>query len=175
MKTLALMLALAAALAACGNQEGSSTSTASSSPPSSYGSSSTTAKPGTPAAPAPSGSTAADSTAAAPPAAVTADSTTNNPANSPAPTAAMGAGASGQDVYGKTCAVCHAAGVAGAPKLGDKADWGPRVAQGKDMLYDHALKGYTGKKGAMPPKGGNMALADADVKAAVDYMVSQAK
>jgi cytochrome c5 len=88
----------------------------------------------------------------------------------------MGASAgSGEAVYNQTCQVCHGAGVAGAPKLGDKADWGPRVAQGTDTLYQHAIAGFTGKKGAMPPKGGNTALADADVKAAVDYMVAKAK
>ena len=87
----------------------------------------------------------------------------------------MGAAGSGQDTYGKACVVCHGAGVAGAPKLGDKGDWGPRIAQGNDTLYKHALEGYTGKKGMMPPLGGNTALADADVKAAVDYMVAQGK
>ena len=70
---------------------------------------------------------------------------------------------------------CHGAGVAGAPKLGDKADWGPRIAQGNDTLYQHAIQGFQGKKGVMPPKGGNTALPDDQVKAAVDYMVSQAK
>jgi cytochrome c5 len=90
--------------------------------------------------------------------------------------AANAAGADkGKSVYDSSCAACHAAGVAGAPKLGDKADWGPRIAQGKDVLYEHALKGFQGKKGYMPPKGGNTALPDADVKAAVDYMVSHAK
>jgi cytochrome c5 len=81
----------------------------------------------------------------------------------------------GQEVFSKTCVVCHGTGVAGAPKIGDKADWGPRIAQGKDVLYQHALNGFTGKKGVMPPKGGNTALADADVKAAVDYMAAQAR
>ena len=65
--------------------------------------------------------------------------------------------------------------VAGAPKVGDKAAWGPRIAQGKDTLYTHALQGFQGKKGVMPPKGGQAQLADADVKSAVDYMVSQAQ
>ena len=83
--------------------------------------------------------------------------------------------ADGKGTYDKTCAVCHAAGVAGAPKLGDKADWGPRIAQGNETLYTHATKGYMGKKGMMPAKGGNAGLADADVKAAVDFMVSKAK
>jgi len=83
--------------------------------------------------------------------------------------------ADGKATYDKACMACHAAGVAGAPKFGDKADWGPRIAQGNDTLYTHALKGFTGKKGMMPAKGGNASLADADVKAAVDYMVSQGK
>ena len=81
----------------------------------------------------------------------------------------------GEATYNASCAACHAAGVAGAPKLGDKADWGPRIAQGMDTLHTHALKGFQGKKGVMPAKGGNASLADADVKAAVDYMVSKGK
>ena len=88
----------------------------------------------------------------------------------------MGAGSdAGKAVFTKTCAMCHAAGVGGAPKPGDKADWGPRIAQGKDVLYQHALQGFTGKKGMMPPKGANAALSDAEVKSAVDYMVAQSK
>lgn len=81
----------------------------------------------------------------------------------------------GKTTYDNSCGVCHAAGIAGAPKFGDKAAWAPRIAQGTDTLYTHALKGYLGKAGMMPAKGGNMALPDADVKAAVDYMVSKAK
>ncbi len=83
--------------------------------------------------------------------------------------------AKGEDIYKKTCFACHDAGVAGAPKLGDKANWGPRIAQGMDKLYTNSIKGFQGKVGMMPPKGGNMALSDADTKAAVDYMVSKAK
>jgi cytochrome c5 len=79
--------------------------------------------------------------------------------------------ADGKAVYEKTCSVCHAAGVAGAPKFGDKAAWAPRIAQGKATLLQSALKG----KNAMPPKGGNTALSDADVAAAVDYMTGAAK
>jgi len=78
---------------------------------------------------------------------------------------------SGKDVFSATCAACHASGVMGAPKLGDKAAWAPRIKTGKDALYNSALKG----KGVMPAKGGNASIPDADVKAAVDYMVSQAK
>jgi cytochrome c oxidase subunit 2 len=79
--------------------------------------------------------------------------------------------ADGKGTYDTTCMACHGTGAAGAPKLGDKAAWAPRLAQGKNTLYDHALHG----KGAMPPKGGNAALSDDAVKAAVDYMAAQAK
>jgi cytochrome c5 len=81
----------------------------------------------------------------------------------------------GKTTYDGICQACHAAGVAGAPKFGDKAAWAPRIAQGADTLHTHAIKGYQGKSGMMPPKGGNMSLSDEDVKAAVDYMVSHAK
>ena len=82
-----------------------------------------------------------------------------------------GAAAGGKAVYDSTCGVCHATGVAGAPKLGDKAAWASRMKGGKDALYASVTKG----KGAMPPKGGNAALADADLKAAVDYLTAGAK
>ncbi len=77
----------------------------------------------------------------------------------------------GKAVYDKACFACHATGVAGSPILGDKGAWAARIAQGADALYATALNG----KGAMPPKGGNMALEDAKVKAAVDYMMSQSQ
>jgi cytochrome c5 len=88
-------------------------------------------------------------------------------------TAASGAGNSGKGkaTYEAVCFVCHAAGVANAPKFADKAAWAPRIASGMDTLYHSVLNG----KGAMPAKGGNASLAEADLKAAVDYMVSQAK
>ncbi|MDQ3060896.1 MAG: c-type cytochrome [Pseudomonadota bacterium] len=79
----------------------------------------------------------------------------------------------GKKTYNNTCAMCHAAGVAGAPKPGDKADWGPRIAQGNDTLYKHALEGFTGAKGMMPARGGSTTLKDDEVKAAVDYMVAR--
>ena len=75
--------------------------------------------------------------------------------------------ADGRKVYETTCSACHATGVAGAPKFGDRAAWAPHLMHGVDGLLQSALKG----KGAMPPKGGNLTLSDADVKAAVDYMV----
>jgi cytochrome c5 len=77
-------------------------------------------------------------------------------------------------VYSATCVACHGAGIAGAPKFGDKGAWAARIAQGNNVLYEHALKGFQGKAGMMPPKGGSSA-PDADVKAAVDYMVAAAK
>jgi cytochrome c5 len=84
---------------------------------------------------------------------------------------APSAAADGKKVFESTCTVCHTAGVAGAPKLGDKAAWAPRIKQGMDTLVQSALKG----KGAMPPKGGNASLSDADVRAAIEFMVSQSK
>lgn len=88
-----------------------------------------------------------------------------------APAAAGGDAAKGKSVYDTACMACHAAGVAGAPKAGDKAAWAPRLKTGKDALYTAVLKG----KGAMPPKGGNASLSDGDVKAAVDYLIGLAK
>jgi cytochrome c5 len=79
--------------------------------------------------------------------------------------------ARGEQIYRQACAFCHDKGVAGAPKIGDVAAWSPRLAQGMDMLYAVSLRG----KGAMPAKGGNPALADADVKAAVDFIVAQSR
>jgi cytochrome c5 len=110
------------------------------------------------------------STEAAAPAPAPAAAPAPAPAAAPAPVAENTVGKS---VFGKTCALCHAAGVAGAPKPGDKADWGPRIAQGKDMLYKHALEGFTGAKGMMPARGGSTTLTDDEVKAAVDYMADQ--
>lgn len=81
----------------------------------------------------------------------------------------------GKSVFGKTCALCHAAGVAGAPKPGDKADWAPRIAQGIELLNKHAIEGFTGAKGQMPARGGNPALKDDEVKAAVAYMADQSR
>ena len=89
----------------------------------------------------------------------------------PAAKGAAQAGAAGKTVYDATCAVCHGAGVAGAPKTGDKAAWDARLKQGKEPLYAAAVKG----KGAMPPKGGNPGLPDADVRAAVDHMLAASK
>jgi len=70
-----------------------------------------------------------------------------------------------------SCGACHGAGVAGAPALGDASAWTARIAKGAEALYANAINGYQGSAGYMPPKGGNTALSDASVKAAVDYMV----
>lgn len=112
---------------------------------------------------------AAPSPATAAPAAVPA----KEPAKAaPKPEKVAAAGGNGESVYKAGCVACHAAGVANAPKLGDKAAWAPRIAKGKPVLYDHAVKGFNN---VMPAKGGNASLSDADVKAAVDYMLAQAK
>ena len=84
-------------------------------------------------------------------------------------------GGKGAELFKKTCAMCHQTGVAGAPKLGDKADWGPRIAQGQDTLYKHAIEGFNGAKGAMPAKGGNPALSDDEMKLIVDFMVAKSQ
>lgn len=81
----------------------------------------------------------------------------------------------GLQVYQTTCVACHDAGIAGAPKLGDKSQWAKHVAKGLGTLYASALNGVQGATGAMPPRGGNPALSDAEVKAAVDYMVARSK
>ncbi len=81
----------------------------------------------------------------------------------------------GKATYEATCHVCHGTGIAGAPKFGDKASWAPRIAEGLPMLHQHAIAGFQGKTGMMPPKGGNTTLSDAAVQAAVDYMVAAAK
>jgi len=77
----------------------------------------------------------------------------------------------GDQLYTSTCSACHAAGVLNAPKIGDKGAWAPRIAQGKDTLYKHALQGFN----SMPAKGGAATVSDKSVTDAVDYMVSKAK
>ena len=78
---------------------------------------------------------------------------------------------SGEEIYNGSCMACHATGAAGAPKVGDAAAWAPRIAQGSDKLLANAINGLN----AMPPKGLCMACSEADLQAAVDYMVSQSQ
>jgi cytochrome c5 len=92
-----------------------------------------------------------------------------------APAAAAPAALSGQKVYEGTCIACHGAGIAGAPKFGDATAWKKRLAKGVTALYTSAIKGLQGSTGVMPPKGGNAGLSDAEVKAAVDYIVAKSK
>jgi cytochrome c5 len=95
-------------------------------------------------------------------------------ASAPIAGAVVASADTGKKAYDTACFACHGAGIAGAPKLGDKAAWSARISQGAPVLYEHAIKGFQGKAGVMPPKGGS-ALPDADVKAAVDYMVAAVK
>jgi len=89
-----------------------------------------------------------------------------------APAAPASAGPkSGKDLYGSVCTTCHGTGVLGAPKFGNAADWGPRIAKGLDTLYTHAINGLN----AMPPKGTCAACSDDEIKGAVKYMVDSSK
>ena len=80
---------------------------------------------------------------------------------------------SGYDVYNMACTACHTAGIAGSPKLTDTLNWEPRIMQGIDTLRAHAINGYTGLAGYMPPKGGRLDLSDTDINNAIDYMLAQ--
>ncbi|MDO9406754.1 MAG: c-type cytochrome [Polaromonas sp.] len=129
------------------------------------------AEPQLPAAPAAAAAPAA--TAATPAAAAAAPApaaAAPAPAPAAAPASATVAAGAGEALYKQACAVCHVAGVAGAPKFGDKAAWAPRVGAGLDALTATVIKG----KGAMPPKGGSTA-PEADIKAAVQYMLAAVK
>jgi len=81
--------------------------------------------------------------------------------------------ADGAATYQQVCAACHDSGIAGAPKAGDAAAWGPRIAQGKDTLYKHAIEGFTGKAGLMPGKGGRVDLPDDLIRQAVDHLTAR--
>lgn len=91
------------------------------------------------------------------------------------PAIAMAVPKNGTDLFETVCKTCHGTGLAGAPKAGDKSAWGPRIAEGKATLYQHALNGYSGKTGVMPAKGGRTDLPDDLIKQGVDYMVSLAQ
>ncbi|MCX6178702.1 MAG: c-type cytochrome [Chlorobiales bacterium] len=79
--------------------------------------------------------------------------------------------ASGKVIYESNCAGCHNSNVAGAPTPGDKADWTERMAQGVNAMTKKSIEGFEGKKGVMPPKGGNSVLTDEELLNAVSYMV----
>lgn len=115
---------------------------------------------------APATAPAAEPAAAAPSAA---------PAAEAAAAPAVADAGKGKATYDAVCFVCHTPGAAGAPKLGDKAGWAPRIEKGIEVLYASSINGFMGGAGMMPPKGGRPDIADADVKAAVDYMVEAAK
>jgi len=111
-------------------------------------------------------------TSAVVPTAASATAATTTPtAAEPAPAKTSPANKVGENTYKTICTGCHSTGALGAPKLGDKAAWAPRIAQGIDVLYNSALKG----KNSMPAKGGSTSLSDADVKATVDYIVAASK
>jgi cytochrome c5 len=81
----------------------------------------------------------------------------------------------GAQVYEQVCSACHGLGIAGAPKAGDAALWGPRLAKGKAVLYDHALHGFTGTAGIMPAKGNRLDIPDAIIEQGVDHMADMVK
>lgn len=96
------------------------------------------------------------------------------PAPAAAPAVVKVSADAGKNLYNSVCMGCHTAGIAGSPKFGDKAAWVDRLKQGQATLYEHAIKGYQGKAGVMPAKGGS-AASDDEVKAAVDYMTAAVK
>jgi cytochrome c5 len=119
-----------------------------------------------------------DAQAAAPAdSAVSSPAPAETPVATPAPatTAPAAAARSGKQVYDTSCFACHAIGAAGAPKFGDRAAWAPRIAQGMDLLVTHAINGFQGATGVMPPKGTCANCSDDEMKAAVEYMVENAR
>jgi cytochrome c5 len=158
-----LPLVMAISLAACGDKNAPKTEAPAAQP------APEASAPAAPAASAPAASTPAPE-ASAPAASAPAASTPAAASAAASAPASSGDLALGEKTFNANCAACHGAGVLGAPKVGDKTAWAPRIAQGKDTLYTHALNGFK----MMPPKGGNAALKDEEVKAVVDYMVSKA-
>lgn len=92
-----------------------------------------------------------------------------------APAAGLPVPKNGEELYNAACSACHAQGIGGAPRIGDKAAWAPRIAQGKDTLYKHSIEGFQGSAGLMPPKGGRVDLADDLIRHGVDYMVERSR
>ena len=186
---ICLLIASVAGLAACGKSEEAAapvTPPPAAEAPPADASAAPAAEATTPveapapeAAPTASEASPAPAPAAAPAAKSPAPAPVNPAPSSPAPAATAAAPAQapvadlihGQKIYRQACAFCHDRGVAGAPKTGDAAIWSARLAQGMDTLYTVAIRG----KGAMPARGGNPSLSDADVIAAVDYMIAQSR
>jgi cytochrome c5 len=126
-------------------------------------------------APAPVAAAPANDAAAAAPSASAGAAPAAAPAAAAPPAQAKVSSAdAGKTLYETTCKTCHGPGIAGAPKFGDKTAWADRIKQGPAVLYEHAIKGFQGKTGVMPPKGGSSA-SDEEIKAAVDYMTAAAK
>ena len=82
--------------------------------------------------------------------------------------------ADGEAIYNKSCRMCHGTGMMGAPQVGDADAWKPLIAKGRETLYENSINGFR-DKATMPARGGNSSLTDAEVKAAVDYMVEQSQ
>jgi len=172
--TISLIMLAVASLAACGKSEEAPSPVAPATEDAAPRTGQVPVTAAEPPTPTPASSTA--SLPEAPPAAApSAAEAQAAPAAKPSGESASGTAkpdlAHGQQIYRQACAFCHDKGIAGAPKTGNAAAWAPRLAQGIDGLYASALRG----KGGMPAKGGNPSLADADVKAAVDYLAAQSR
>jgi cytochrome c5 len=96
-------------------------------------------------------------------------------AGAPAPAAGAAGPEDGKSVFESACIACHGSGIAGAPRIGDKAAWAPRIAQGAATLEQHAIAGFQGPAGLMPAKGGRLDLSDEAVRKAVEHMVAQSR
>lgn len=103
---------------------------------------------------------------------LTADGPQSAEAAAPEPVAAT---LTGPQVYNEACITCHGNGIGGAPVITNSEAWEPRIAQGLDTLRQHAIEGYTGSAGYMPPKGGRLDLSDEEVYGAIDFMISEAQ
>ncbi len=94
---------------------------------------------------------------------------------SAAPVAPVATLLTGPQVYNEACIACHGNGIGGAPMFGDVGAWAPRIAQGISVLREHAIVGFQGSTGYMPPKGARIDLSDKEINDAVDYMVAESK
>ncbi|AOJ68816.1 MULTISPECIES: c-type cytochrome [Burkholderia] len=165
----AVGFALALGLSGCGKRDGGAPPAASSASIAPAASVTVDASAG-----ASAGAASAPSAAPAAPAPSSDPAPAANAAAAAPTTAADAPNPAGEKVFKSVCFMCHQTGAAGAPIAGNKDDWAPRIAQGKPTLYKHALEGFTGGKGTMPPRGGNPSLKDNEVEAAVDFMVAKA-